>query len=393
MQEPKQGGALKWLVAIFVIAIIVLAVVMARKNKGGETAGTTEVAGDTYKIGVLLPLTGDAAAYGEIMRNAEQIAFDEINNAGGINGKKLEPIFEDGRCNGQDATNAMQKLVNVDHVQVVAGGFCSSESIAAAAIANTSKVLLLSGGSSSPKLTGISHFFFRNYPSDATQGQVLADISYNKEGFKKVAFIQEQQDYALGIYQAFSDEFQKLGGKVVKEEYPKEAADFRSQLVKLKSENPDALFLDTQTPAAAQRIVKQLQDLNWKPRLLMSDQNAGDSELLSGNKAFLEGALVAEFGVDENNPKFKQLNESYKQKYGKEMDFKSYTQTVYDSIYIIKDGITAVGYDGQKLADWSRTIKDWPGASDFVTIQDNGDRASGHKPEIIKDGKTVPYTK
>lgn len=397
MQQPasKSGGSAKWIVGVIVLALIIWGLVAAQKKNQNQTGSSTQpqTAAATYKVGVILPLSGDAAAYGEIFRNVDQIAVDEINAAGGANGKKLELVIEDGKCNGQDGTNAIQKLVNVDKVQVVQGGFCSSESLAAAPIAEANKVALLSPGSSSPKLTNISHFFFRDYPSDASQGQVLAQVSYNKEGFKNVAFLQEQQDYALGIYQAFSDEFQKLGGKVVKEEYPKDATDFRTQLVKLKAQNPDALFLDTQTPAPAAHILKQLKDLNWKPRLLLSDQNAGDTQLLTDNKAALEGALVAEFGVDPSNPKFAHLNDAYKQKYGKDMTFASYSQTVYDSLYIIRDGIAAVGYDGQKLADWSRTIKDWQGASGSVTIKADGDRDGGHRPEVIKDGKPVPYTK
>lgn len=387
----------KWIIGIIVVILIVWGVMAAQKNKNKNTSMSQDqnkmVAGDTYKIGIILPLTGDAASYGEIMNNAEQLAADEINGSGGVNGKKLALIVEDGKCNGKDAADAMQKLVNVDKVQVVVGGFCSSESLAAAPIAESNKVLQISGGSSSPKLTNIGHFFIRDYPSDATQGQVLANISYSKEGFKKVAFLVEQQDYALGIYQAFTDEFKKLGGQTVKEEYPKEATDFRTQLAKLKAGNPDALFLSTQTPAATARILKQLKDLNWKPRLLVSDQNAGDTQLLTDYKASLEGALVAEFGVDQTNPKFMRLNEGYKQKYGKDMTFQSYTQTVYDAIYLIKEGIATVGYDGQKLADWARNIKDWQGASGAVTIKTDGDRDGGHRPEVIKDGKPTAYTK
>jgi len=77
----------------------------------------------------------------------------------------------------------------------------------------------------------------------------------------------------------------------------------------------------------------------------------------------------------------------YKDKYGAEPPFQSYAQTAYDAPYLLKDGIIAVGYDGEKLAEWSRTIKDWEGASGKTTIGANGDRASGHVLKIVKDGK------
>src|SRR3989344_5259538 len=157
------------------------------------------------KVGVIAPLTGDAAAYGEPLTNIVKMAVEEVNNAGGVDGRTIELVIEDGKCNGKDGGSATQKLVNVDGVKVILGGFCSSESLAAIPIAEAAKVLVLSAGSSSPDLTGASPYFFRNYPSDSAQGKVLAQIAYNDKGWKKVAFLQEQTDYAVGIYKAFEE--------------------------------------------------------------------------------------------------------------------------------------------------------------------------------------------
>ncbi len=165
-------------------------------NKGTANEKTTNTA--PLKIGVVLPLSGDAAVYGEPARNILQMAAEEINAGDGVKGQKLELIIEDGKCNGKDAANAAQKLINVDKVKVMIGGWCSSESLAIVPIAAQNKVAMLSAGSSSPKLTGINPIFARNYPSDAAQGSVLADIAYTDKGWKNVAFIQEQTDYAQG---------------------------------------------------------------------------------------------------------------------------------------------------------------------------------------------------
>jgi len=339
------------------------------------------------KIGFISPLTGDAAAYGEVVRDVEKLAVEEINASGGINGRQVEGIYEDGKCSGAGAASAMQKLVNADKVKIVIGGFCSSESLAAVPIATQNKVFLFSPGSSSPDLTNVSKYFARNYPSDASQGSVLAGVAYNQKNWRKVAFIQEQLDYPLGIYKAFSAEFEKMGGKIVKEEFATSVTDFRSQLTKLKAENPDALFIDTQTPAAADRILKQLQDLKWRPALLVSDATSGDSATVKKDASILEGALAAEFGVDPANQKYQHHLQAYKEKYGKDANFTSYTQTVYDSVYMIRDAVFAVGYDGTKVANWVRSAKDWPGASGLVTIKADGDRAGGHVPKVIKNGK------
>lgn len=375
----------KVIIAIVVLGLIVWAI--------SAISGNEKVAeANSYKIGFISPLSGDAAIYGEPGRNVVALAVEEINNAGGINGKQLEVIYEDGKCNGKDGASAMQKLVNTDKVEVVIGGFCSSESLAAAPIAESSKVALISPGSSSPDLTGKSPYFFRNYPSDASQGSVLAEVAFNNKKWKKVAFIQEQLDYPLGIYKAFEARFTELGGQVTKEEFAPEATDFRSQLSKIKAQNPDALFIDTQAPAATERILKQMQELKWKPNLIVSDVVPGDPKTVENNKAALEGALAAEFGTDPNNLVFQHLLTAYKEKYGHDLPYQSYGQTEYDAVFMVADAIMSVGYDGEKIAQWSRTVKDWQGASGNITILPTGDRASGHVPKMIKNGKVELFT-
>ncbi len=358
-----------------------------------ETAtSTAPISTEPIKIGFIGPLSGDAATYGEPLRNMVDLAITEINAAGGVNGAPFKPIYEDAKCNGKDATAAAQKLVNIDGVKVIIGGFCSSESLAAIPVAEAGQVALLSAGSSSPDLTGKSRFFSRDYPSDVTQGKVLADAAYNIKKWKNVVMIQEQTDYALGLYNAFSSYFEQLGGKkVAKEEFPTSATDFRSMLTKLKAIKPDALFVNTQTSAAAERILKQLKDLKWTPKLIVNDVMASDLKVVETNKIILEGALAAEFGVDINNAKFQNMLSAYKAKYGVDVPYQSYAQTAYDAVYIIRDALLAVGNDGAKIADWLKTVKDWDGASGKVTIGADGDRVGGHVLKVIKAGKVELY--
>lgn len=349
--------------------------------------GNQGASGDTYKIGVTAPLSGDAAVYGEPARNMIQIAADEINAAGGINGKKLEIVSEDDKCNGKEGANAMQKLVNVDKVAVVIGSMCSSATLAAIPVAESGKVAVFSPGASSPDLTGKSRYFSRDYPSDASQGKVLATVAYNQKKWRTVAFVQEQQDYPLGIYKAFSAAFQSFGGTVTKEEFPSPTTDFRSILAKIKSQKPDAVFVDTQDAPVGNRVLKQISELGLNFPILVSDAVSGDPKTVSDNAKILEGALAAEFGIDASNPKFQHMNEVYKQKYGSDAPYQSYAQTEYDSVYIVRDAIAAVGYNGTKIADWLKTVKDWPGASGLVTIGADGDRVGGHVAKVIRNGK------
>lgn len=379
----------KWVIGIVVAALVIWGVVAMNKNKDQDNKSNT-TAGQTYKVGVLGPMTGDAAVYGEPLTKVMKLAVDEINAKSDV---KLELVVEDGKCNGKDAVSAMQKLVEVDKVQVVIGGFCSSESLAAIPVAEAAKVAMISIGSSSPDLTGKSKFFVRDYPSDASQGAVLAEIAYNKEGWKNVAFIQEQLDYPLGIFKAFKAKFESLGGTVTKEEFPSTTTDFRAIVTKVKSANPDALFVDTQAPAATIRIIKQVSELNWKPKMMVADILPGDPKSVSENKELLEGVISAEFAGSDGE-KGQMLAANYKTQTGSELPYKGYSQAAYDGVYLVHQAIMAVGYDGEKIANWLRTsVSNWDGASGKVTIGSDGDLIGGHKAEIIMDGKVLPYTK
>ncbi|MES2088208.1 MAG: ABC transporter substrate-binding protein [Patescibacteria group bacterium] len=380
--EGQKSNFFTWVVVVVVIAVGIF--LYSTSSKVPQETGPV-------KIGVMLPLTGDAASYGEGGRNVYQLAVEEINAAGGVDGRQIELVIEDSKCNGKDASSAAQKLINIDKVQIILGGFCSGESIAATPIAAAGKVALFSPGSSSPDLTNISPYFFRNYPSDASQGKVLAETAYNSKQWKKVAVIQEQTDYALGVFKSFSTSFEGFGGTIVKEETETANSDFRSILTKLKAANADALFIDTQTPAMSDRILKQVQDLGWKPAIIINDATAGDVALVMKYKNLLEGAITAEFSSDPKNPTMSKLLASYKTKFNADLPFQAYGQTEYDAVYMIRDAVKTVGYNGEKIAAWSRTVKDWEGASGKVTIGSNGDRVGGHTVEVVKAGKVEKY--
>src|SRR3989344_519500 len=386
MERVNRGSALMWVIVALVVVVGGFSIL---GGKGG--APSTETS--PIKIGVIGPLTGDAAIYGEPFRNTVQLAIDEINATGGIGGRQVEAIYEDGQCNGKEGANAAQKLVNVDKVQAIIGGVCSGETLTVVPIAEKGRVVVVSPSASSPALTGISPYFFRPYPSDASQGNVLANIAYTDKGWKKVAVIQEQVDYAVGLYKVLNQVFSGLGGKTVKEEFSSNVTDFRSVLTKLKAEKPDALFVLTQTAASTQRILKQMEELNWKPQIILDEASAGDKETLTTYKSQLEGALTSEFIPDLSNAKLQKLMSDYKAKYGTELPYLGYMAPAYDIVYILKNGIASVGYNGEKLATWSRTIKDWQGASGSVTISSDGDRGGGDSSEVVHDGKTEPYKK
>lgn len=257
-------------------------------------------------------------------------------------------------------------------------------------IVEANRVLWFSPGSTSPDLGGISHYFARNYPDDASQMIALADIAYYKKGWRSVAFITEQLDYPQAVYNTFSARFESLGGTASNEQFESDETDFKSILAKIKSQQPDAIFINPQTVEPVNLIFKQLQEIDWKPSLLISETILADRETVSQNQTILEGALGAEFGVDNTNPKFMHLVGAYADRYGKEMKYQSYAQTYYDSVFMAQDAINEVGYSGSALADWYQNLRDWQGASGSITIK-NGDRVADQTLKVIHNGIVSTY--
>lgn len=381
----------KWILGAIIVVLLLMLVVNRNSKKSDESADSVDKMENVvtdYKIGVVLPLTGDAASYGEPAKQIYEIAKEEINANGGIKGGKLELVYQDGKCNGADAANAAKQLIEVEKVQALIGGFCSGESLAIVPLAESAKVAMYNATSSSPALTGKSKYFIRNYPSDDAQGKGLAEYA-NNMGYKNMGMLVEQTDYALGIAKVFETSFNGFNGKITREEFAKEGTDFRTQLTKLKAGNFDAMLIIAQTPTSAERITKQIRDLAWKPKLLINDVYISDDKMVEANKDILDGVVFMTFAGDITNPKAKQMIDAYKSKYNKEpLYFDSYGLSEYDIVYMMADALKSVGYNGEKIAEFGRTFKDWDGATGKVTINQDGDRENVQfVKKTVKDGK------
>ena len=345
--------------------------------------GATQV--ETITIGALAPLSGDAAVYGVPFQRVAKIALDEINAAGGVDGKKLEIIWEDGGCNPNTANTATKKLLEIDKVHVIYGGFCSSETLAAAPLTEAAKAILFSPGSSSPDITVAGDFVFRNYPSDSTQGKVLADYAESKE-WKKVGIFSEEKDYPKGIKETFEKEF---SGETLTETFTEDSSDFRTQILKLKGAEVEAYFINPQTPAKADLLLKQLQEQGITGPFLLNDVATGFQENITKYATFIEGAVGAEASYDRSHPGVTALQTKYKELYKEDVPYMTYMTTVYDAVYIIEEALEKVNGDStntEGMRDFFYGIKGRKGLAGSLTIDQNGDPLSGHLLRIVKNG-------
>jgi branched-chain amino acid transport system substrate-binding protein len=166
------------------------------------------------RIGAILPLTGDAAEWGSNTKNGIDLAVDNINSGGGINGRKIKILYEDTQGMPQNGVAAIQKLINVEKLPTVIDDSMSSVTLAMAPIAENNKVVLLSVGATAPKISEAGKYIFRIWNSDDLEGKVSARFVYDDLKLKNAAILYINNDYGTGLDSVFKKAFEELGGKI-----------------------------------------------------------------------------------------------------------------------------------------------------------------------------------
>ncbi len=197
------------LLAAFLIAFVGLNVT----GFFGLKQAQTQTADETVKIGLMLPLTGDAALYGESTGTALELAREEINAQSGILGKKVEFVVEDSKCDAKAGAQAINSLVNLKGLKLVIAAECSGPTLAAAPVAENAKSLFLVAVATNPDIKYAGDYVFRIMPSDEQQGKDLAQL-LSSRGYKRPAVLFMDNTYGGGIEKVFEEEFAKLGGNI-----------------------------------------------------------------------------------------------------------------------------------------------------------------------------------
>lgn len=342
------------------------------------------------KMGFIAPLTGEAASYGETEKNALQLAVEEINKNVGMNGRPIEIIYEDGKCNGKDALGAIQKLIVTDKVKIVFGGVCSSETLAAAPIAEQNKVLLFSAFSSNPAITNLGDYIFRNSPSDADVGKLDAETIAAK--YKRVALLSENTDYAQGVRSVMKSVFGAKSVEVVFDEsfgggVP--VSDFRSTLTRMLNAHPEVLYVNPTSPKAGGLIVKQLRELGSKlPVHANFSLASADARSVGGT--YLNGVVISD--ASSLSDRGKDLIAKYKARFGKDPANEYEMGASYDRVYIIRDAIRQAGFDVEGIKAYLYNLKNYQGTIGTYGFDNNGDVVGvGFTNFVIKGDGKVPY--
>lgn len=340
-----------------------------------QTNKPTPATGEPFKIGALFPLTGGLASYGEPAQKVAALAEEEINARGGINGQPISVVFQDHQCKPSVAVSLFQKLSTVDNIHLFTSVACSGTVMSLAPILGNDNVLL-GNTITAASISGVSPSVFRNYASDADTAKLFSDYIL-KVGAKRVSIIYEETDYAKGLKINVEKNLEGSDVKITSEGYVPDATDMRSQLTKLKASNPDLLFISPQTVTSADKVLKAMREISFRPTELIVNENIFRSaELNASYPDLLEGAISNDYRATNNSQAQKVLN-AYKTKYGEDCPQKNICVGVYDNVYILAEAIGKVGYDATKVRDYLKQIR-YSGASGEIYFNDKNDRDNAH---------------
>jgi len=342
--------------SLAVLSLVALSLAACQPVGGGK---------EPIKIGYIGPLTGDAAAFGADTVNGAKLAVEEINAAGGINGRLISLIAEDGRCTPSDSANAVQKLVNIDKVVAIVGGQCSAETMAAAPVAEVAKVVLISPVSSSPNITTAGDYVFRDYPSDALKTKAMARY-FKDNGFTKVAVVTTNSEFSV----AFRDSLKKDAGALVFDELVEpDTKDFRAVLTRLKKVDFDVFVPNPHANAPMIALIQQFRELGFKQGMITHD--VGDAQdVIDAAGGAAEGLYVINV---QTLPDDSDFGKKYIPKYGKAQAGLVYAAHAYDALGVIAEAIKAVGTDGTAIRDYLSKLEGYKGVIGTFSFDDNGD--------------------
>lgn len=366
----------------------------------GEGGSSSSADGDTIKIGANLELSGGVASFGSSISKGIDLAVEEINKDGGVDGKEIEIIKVDNKSEGSEATSAAIRLTSKDKVTAIIGAATSGNTVAQAQIANDNKTILLTPSGTSPNVTvnedgSVNEFAFRTSFIDPFQGTVAANFAANELKIKNVAiYADSSSDYAKGLAKSFKETFEEAGGKIVAEEaYVTKDTDFRSTLTRIKSAKPDFIFIPGYYEEVG-LIVKQAREMGIDVPLMGAD--GWDSPKLvelAGAEALNNTFITNHYSSEDPDEKIQTFVKNFSDKYdGASPD--AFNALGYDSVYLLADAMERAGdLDTTKIKDALAETKDLALVTGNVTIDEQHNPIKSATILEYKDGKQVFNTK
>ncbi|HET9525691.1 MAG TPA: ABC transporter substrate-binding protein [Pyrinomonadaceae bacterium] len=349
----------------FVLVLLALAFSCSRE----KSENTNQPDRSTIKIGYFGDLSGPTFNFGQSGINGVLMATDQINQSGGINGRRIDVVITDDKGSPEEAARLTAKLIDQDKVVAIIGGGTSGNSRAAAPRAQSSHVPLIAPSSTDPAVTLVGDYIFRACFVDEFQGEVMASFAFNSLKAQKAAILYDfNSPYGRGLTNFFQDSFKRLGGLIVNEQsYTQGDDDFRGQLSSIRASEPDVIYIPGYYGDVT-LIAKQARQLGLTQPLLGGDGWDAPELWQLGGDALNGSYISTHYSVDDPSPAIRSFVEEYMRRYGN-LAPDAHAALAYDATHILFDAINRAGTtDGPKLRDALGKTKDFNGVTGMISM-------------------------
>lgn len=365
-----------------IIAMLVGATMMVSCSENQEESSV-------IKIGGMGPLTGSAAMYGTTIEKGAKLAFDEINQTGGVLGKQLEYISLDEKADPIEAVNAYNKLVD-QGVSAIIGSVTSKPTLAVAELAAQDGMPMITPTGTQINITDAGPSVFRVCFTDPYQGSTLAKFAKDKLGTETAAvMVNTSSDYSDGIAKAFIEQAEKEGIKIVaKEGYSDGDKDFKAQLTKINGENPDVLMVPEYYEQSA-LIATQAREVGMKATFVGPDGWDGIIGALDSSVYSIvdNSYFTNHYSAEDSSEKVQSFLKKYREKYHEEPT--AFSALAYDSVYVLKNAIEKAGTTEKEALVKAIKASDMEGITGHLTFDEKNNPIKAVTIIKVQGGKYI----
>ena len=353
---------------------------------------TLSAYGQQIPIGFFAPITGPAAADGMSAKNAVELGLKEVNETGGIRGKKVELIIYDDRLKAEEAVAIANKLIEKDKVVGVVSGSYSGPTRVSAPIFQKAGMPMVAGYAVhpdvtwEPKLKKPNDFCFRNGFLGEIEGAAAAEFAVKNLKAKRISLIFMDNDFGRAISAGFAERAEKLGATILTKQmykFPGEK-DFRPFLTRIKEGNPDVIFAAGYYNEAAS-IVRQAKELGIQSQIL-GEEGFDSPKFLEIAGPAAEGVIIAtNLDRDDPRPLVQNFLKNYRKAYGEDADMVGASS--HDAFMILLKAIEKVGTDPKAIQKALLETKDYNGLTGKISRFVQGEVVKPVQIQVVKDGK------
>lgn len=382
------------------LLVMLLIVSIAAGCGGGQTEDKNQPAeAETIPVGINVELSGGVASYGSNARDGALLAIEEINAAGGVLGKQLEPIVRDCKSTADEAMSVSAALAG-DNIVAQIGPLTSGDVAGSTPVMMDSKIPLIAPAATAANVTvddktgETRDYIFRVCFIDPFQGTLMAQYAADDLKATKAAIYSDtSSDYAKGLAEYFEKTFTEKGGTIVsKEGFVKDDRDFNATLTKIKGTNPDFIYVPGYYQEVAP-LIKQARDLGITVPIGGGDGwDSPDMLSVAGAEALNNTFFTNHYSSQDNDPKIVDFVKAFQAKYNKEPD--AFAALGYDSVQLLVQGIKdANAADPVKIAEALEKITDFEGITGKMSIDEQHNPVKAGVIIEFKDGKQVVNTR